>query len=500
MGYHDGARGKRVPAAVWGWSPPLRRAYLTGLAEADGHLQHDAARTGPTWRVGSVNRPLLEDARDLALTCGIRPTTVVTDKPQTYQPPHSPAPITSTLHTVGLTFGPDAAEGRSLLSQTSGHPDPQHLRYEVIRKITPGPAQPVYDLTVEGTESFIAEGYAVHNTRWHQDDLSGRILSRPSPLRWRVLSMPAIAGPRDPLGRAVGQEFPSVRGREAGHFARLKATMTPYVFSGIYQQDPVAAEGNFFRRAAFRYWRTVSGTPDPGGILAAAHSYGAWVECEGRRVDLADPGVWRFATVDVAASTRTMADWTVVAVWAITPDGDLLLLDRARAHVEMADHFGLARPLRDRWRFDQLYVERQFYSKTLVADARTAGIPVTEVVADTDKITRAIPAAGRTHAGRAWFPADAPWLEEWESELASFPAGAHDDQVDTFSYAARIAAAHWVPRRSRSLAGLPARTSWPASPRPTPPQPATATTTSPRCRSARGYAAGRTSGWPGHCC
>lgn len=291
-------------------------------------------------------------------------------------------------------------------------------------------------------------------TRWHEDDLAGRILTRPSALRWRVLSMPAIAGNGDPLGREPGVEFPSVRGRAPGHFLRLQANMTPYVFASIYQQSPTSVVGNFFRRPSFRYWRRADGM-DPGRALAAGVMAGAWLDCEGRRVDLADPGVWRFATVDVAASASTEADWTVVSVWAITREGDLVLLDRRRAHVEMADHFAMAAPLRARWRFDVLFVERQFYSKTLVLDAQRAGIPVALVDADTDKVTRAIPAASRLHAGRVWFPAvtegctcgqcDGAWLEEWENEIASFPRASHDDQVDTLSYAARVAAAHWVP-------------------------------------------------------
>jgi predicted phage terminase large subunit-like protein len=463
MGYRAGAAAKRIPACAWGWSVTLRRAYLAGYAAADGSLQHTGGgreNAGPTWRVVSASKALLDDARDLALTCGVRPTTVFTQKERTYQPPNSPLPVTATSHTLGLVFAPDAAEGRSFLAapgrnRLPDHPAPAHLRYERVRAVTPGPARRVYDLTVEGSESFIAEGFAVHNTRWHEDDLAGRILARPSSLRWRVLSMPAIAGNGDPLGRPPGVEFPSVRGRDPGYFYRLQANLTPYVFASIYQQSPTSVVGNFFRRPSFRYWRRVDGR-DPGRALAAGALAGAWLDCEGRRVDLADPGTWRFATVDVAASTSTESDWTVVSVWAITREGDLVLLDRRRAHVEMADHFAMAAPLRAKWRFDVLFVEKQFYSKTLVLDATAAGIPVAKLEADKDKVTRAIPAASRLHAGRVWFPAvtegcpcgqckDGAWLEEWENEVASFPKAAHDDQVDTLSYAARVAAAHWVP-------------------------------------------------------
>jgi predicted phage terminase large subunit-like protein len=290
-------------------------------------------------------------------------------------------------------------------------------------------------------------------TRWHEDDLAGRIMSRPSPLIWKVLTMPAIAGDRDPLGRQAGEELTSVRARAPGHFYNLRRGLSPYVFSGVYQQSPTAPEGNFFRRATFRYWRQAPAWNDGRERI----------DCEGQPVTLAD--CWRFATVDVAASTKTSADWTVVAVWGMSVAGDLILLDRRRERVAMHDHFSLIEPLRDRWRFDQVYVERQFYASTLVSDARDHGVPIAEVVADSDKVTRAIPAAGRVHAGRVWFPAETSgcpcgncpggvWLDEWCDELASFPQGAHDDQVDVLAYAARIAVAEWTPAAPPARPGV----------------------------------------------
>src|SRR5258707_404056 len=269
-------------------------------------------------------------------------------------------------------------------------------------------------------------------TRFHEDDLAGRILGRPGPLRWRVLKIPAIAEDGDELGRAPGEELESVRGRAPGYFANLRAGMSPYVFSGMYQQNPVAPEGNFFRRSAFRYWRHAEPWQDGRERIA----------CEGVLVTMAD--CWTFGTVDVAASTRTTADWTVVSAWAVSVEGDLILLDRARARVQQHDHFRIADPLIRRWGLGVLYVEHGFFASTLVKDARDAGYPVAELRADTDKITRAIPAAGRVHAGRVWFPAEAPWLDEWTDELAAFPNGAHDDQVDTLSYAALVVTNQWA--------------------------------------------------------
>jgi predicted phage terminase large subunit-like protein len=279
-------------------------------------------------------------------------------------------------------------------------------------------------------------------TRWHEDDLAGRIASRPSPLRWKVLRIPAIAEDQDPLGRAAGEELPSVRGRGEGYFYALRAGMSAYVFAGVYQQKPTAAEGNFFRRATFRYWRGMAAWPDSR----------ARIDLEGQPVTLAD--TWRFATVDPAASTKTSADYTVVSVWAVSLSGDLILLDRVRARVPEHDHFGLVSPLRAKWGFDTVFVEQSWWATTLVSDARAAGVPVAPLKADTDKVTRAIPAAGRVHAGRVWFPAEVPWLDEWTDELAAFPQGTHDDQVDTLSYAARVLTAEWAPAAPVPRPGL----------------------------------------------
>jgi hypothetical protein len=134
--------------------------------------------------------------------------------------------------------------------------------------------------------------------------------------------------------------------------------------------------------------------------------------------------------------------------------------------LEQHDHFSLALPLFQRWGECTLWVEKQWIASTLVADAQHAGIPIADLIAETDKITRAVPAAGRVHAGRVWFPAEtsgcecggcAPsgaWLDEWCDELASFPDGTHDDQVDTLSYAAKIVTGAWTPPRTDPRPGL----------------------------------------------
>jgi hypothetical protein len=82
-----------------------------------------------------------------------------------------------------------------------------------------------------------------------------------------------------------------------------------------------------------------------------------------------------------------------------------------------------------------------------VYEAGQNNVPISELKADTDKLTRALPAAARADTNRLWFPdvEAAPWVTDWIDELISFPNGAHDDVVDVVAYAARVAAAHWLP-------------------------------------------------------
>lgn len=296
--------------------------------------------------------------------------------------------------------------------------------------VEPCGSEDVFDLQIAHTENFIANGLVSHNTRWHEDDLAGRLLAR-EPNTWTVLRIPAIAEDNDPLGRQPGEELVSVQGREPGYFRDLKAKRSPYVWLSIYMQAPTAAEGMIFKKLWWRYWHRA---PD---------LFGERIDCAGRIWPVRE--CWRFATADLAASTKTSADWTVFVAWMLTHDGDLVALDMVRARVGEGEHFSLVRPLVERWGLDTVFVERSQFGTTLAVDAARAGVPLTPLDADTDKLTRALPASNRAARGRFWLPAGGAWLEKFIGETAAFPGGTHDDIVDNVSYAARVAVAEWAP-------------------------------------------------------
>lgn len=273
-------------------------------------------------------------------------------------------------------------------------------------------------------------------TRWHESDMGGQLLTE-EPDKWRVVSIPAIAEKEDDvLGREVGEPMISARGKR--DWAGIRKSVGEYVWAALYQQRPAPAEGGLFKRNQIQHWTWID---EP--------SLGRKAICiRGREVYLET--LWKFLTVDLAISKKTSADYTAVAVWGITLDGDLVLLDGLRSRLGEDEHFPNVNGLRAKWDAGTVYVEASQHGTTLVYEAGRTGTPIGKLVADTNKFTRALPASTRANAGRLFVPSvvEAPWITTWLDEWAAFDNAAHDDTVDVLSYAATIAAEHWLPMQS----------------------------------------------------
>ena len=290
-------------------------------------------------------------------------------------------------------------------------------------------------------------------TRWAEADIGGRILATERD-RWVVLHLKAIAENDETLASVTDADADVLRrwdgdevswDRKAGEPLWAEAypleylaeyQTNRYVWSALFQGEPTPSAGGLFRREDFRYWRRVRAAEGELWELV----YDGPTGQEARIVHVRPRDCRYFATCDLAASTRTSADFTVIAVWAVTPQGDLLLVDRYRGRIAEDQHWGEAQKLQAKWRFQWMSVEKGFIGTRLVYDASRAGLAVREYdprVAD--KITRAMPAVDRYGAGRVWHPDPAthPWvLTELEPELLGFGGGAaHDDWPDVVAQA-----------------------------------------------------------------
>ncbi len=251
-------------------------------------------------------------------------------------------------------------------------------------------------------------------TRWHLDDLAGRLLEAEGG-RWRVLKLPAIAGLDDPLGRAPGEPLWADDGY--GYGADLSRARATYEAGGavrdwasLYQQEPRPAEGGIFKAAMVSALEP--GTVEPGSSRLVR----AW--------DLAATS---------AAGTRD-PDWTAGVLLMRTPDRRLVVLDVARlrggpAEVERAILAAAGRDGRQvkvalpqdpgqAGKAQVAYLTRRLMGWTVLARPEAGA-----------KATPAAPVASQCNVGNLAV-VRAAWNRAFLEELAGFPGGAHDDQVD----------------------------------------------------------------------
>lgn len=272
----------------------------------------------------------------------------------------------------------------------------------------------------------------VVQTRWHEDDLAGRLIES-EPEKWFQFNLAAIAQENDPLGRPVGAPlWPEKYNLE--YLADLKTSLSARWWSAMYQQSPVIEGGGIFRGESFVRYN--SRRSDRGTLYNMYSKAGA-------KHQALDAKGWQFCTIDLAASTKTTADYTVCMVFHVTKDKRILVQDIFREKIEGADHVQFVAKVRQKYpdlRF--VGVEKATFGLTLIQSLRRQGVPVRELIPDKDKVSRAYAAASFIEGERIYFPQSAPWLAEFEHELLAFDNGAHDDMVDCLSYGARVLADH----------------------------------------------------------
>jgi predicted phage terminase large subunit-like protein len=295
-----------------------------------------------------------------------------------------------------------------------------------VLSITPVGREEVFDLQVEDTGNFIADGLVSHNTRWHEDDLGGRLLERQKGL-WEVLNLPAQAYdvdpdtgliPPDPLGREPGQWLWGDDGY--GYGEALKIIKREYEQAGamrdwqaLYQGRPTAGEGTVFKVAGLS---VIDEEP-----VATPNVVRAWDLAATKKMGTADP------------------DWTVgLKLMRTREDGYVILdVERLRGGPEDVERAIMDTAKRDGKRVAISLPQdpgQAGKSQALQLTKKLAGYRVTATVESGDKATRAAPAAAQVNIGNVAMLRGS-WNAPLRAELAAFPGGTHDDMVDAFSRA-----------------------------------------------------------------
>jgi len=178
--------------------------------------------------------------------------------------------------------------------------------------------------------------------------------------------------------------------------------------------------------------------------FAAQEIGGEFVEPDGamfrrawfRVIDAAPPGLRWVRYWDLAASTKSSADYTASAAVAMADDGTLYVRDMVRGRWEWPDARGVMVQTMLREPQTIHAVEQAMHGlaalQELRRDRELAGVTLRGVAPRGDKIQRAMPWAARAEAGKVALVAG-PWVREFIDEATAFPAGPHDDQVDSVS-------------------------------------------------------------------
>ena len=147
-----------------------------------------------------------------------------------------------------------------------------------------------------------------------------------------------------------------------------------------------------------------------------------------------DSDLMKYATVDLATSTKETADYTVIACLGKTPNNKLILLDMVRQRLEGPDIIPKIKQKIQEHDLQYVGIERAGYQLSIIQIARREGLIVKELKPDKDKVNRALPLSAFMEGGSMFFNQAITDYDDLKRELLQFPDGEHDDMVDALAY------------------------------------------------------------------
>ena len=279
-------------------------------------------------------------------------------------------------------------------------------------------------------------------TRWHPDDLAGRLMGTQdwAEGRWLHINFPAVQTidsdvltsvtelpPDDPRYVPTGQlskvNPPKRHYKKKEEVAlwperfplddlKRRERMNPREFASLYQQTPYIEGGNILKADWWRFY-TEEEKPE------------------------------RFSSIVIGADTAfkktETADYSAFIVVGLAPDGDMYILDLLRDRWDFPELKQVAITINNKWRgkgLRGLYIEDKASGQSLIQELkRESGISVIPYKVNADKVARVNAISPFIQGGRVFLPKEARWLDSFMDESLSFPNGKYDDQVDATTIA-----------------------------------------------------------------
>jgi predicted phage terminase large subunit-like protein len=254
---------------------------------------------------------------------------------------------------------------------------------------------------------------AIVQTRWHMDDLTGRVtndmVKNELADQYEIVEFPAILDADDengkPIKKPLWPEFFDLAALE-----RTKASMPAFQWNAQYQQQPTAEEASIIKR---EWW-------------------GIWPH------DAPPPVEYVIMSLDAAAEKHNRADFTALTTWGVYFNEDenahhLILLDSIKERLEFPELKAMCMDEYRKWEPDAFIVEKKSAGTAIYQEMRRMGLPVQEYTPHRgtgDKLARLNSVADIIASGMAWVPATR-WADELVEEIAGFPFMSNDDLVDS---------------------------------------------------------------------
>jgi len=291
--------------------------------------------------------------------------------------------------------------------------DPHSEQEAVIAETSPEVYDKVYDWYTSGPRQRLQPGgsIVIVMTRWSKRDLTGQVIKASAQHggdEWEVIEFPAIM----PEGNPLWPEFWKKEELEA-----LQTQLPVAKWQAQYQQAPTSEEGALLKREWWNVW-------EDDRPPACEFIIQSW---------------------DTAFLKTSRADYSACTTWGVFYHTDedtgqqtsnIILLDAYRKRMEFPELKIKTQEMYNEWEPDALIVEAKAAGAPLVFELRAMGIPVSEFTPSrgNDKIARVNAVTDLFASGVIWAP-DTRWAQEVIEEAASFPAGEHDDYVDSMTQA-----------------------------------------------------------------
>lgn len=252
-------------------------------------------------------------------------------------------------------------------------------------------------------------GILIIMTRWHTDDLCGRLLEKDKDAKnWEVIEYPAIATHDEPH-RKKGEALHPER-YDLEQLLQIKSDIGSRDWEALYQQKPTVDGGTVFKKEWFKYWNVL-----PSRFDAMITSW------------------------DMTFKGTDGTDYVVGQVWG-RKGADCYLIDQVRKRMSFTETLHEFIKLSNKYpKAIKKLVEDKANGSAVIDTLKHTVQGITPIEPDGGKVSRAYAVTPMLEAGNVYIPSPLiyKWVDDYVTELTNFPVVAHDDQVDATTQALR---------------------------------------------------------------